>query len=99
MYVKQLNPFMRVYVFFLLGTDCQTKKVGIIIRSEVWILPLANSLSVEFKTLESKLLSAVSILNAHKRSRQKLTPYHKFTYPYNLLIYLGPPTLVKRIGK
>ena len=38
------------------------KEVGIIVRSEYWIDAFANQASFEYKSLESKLLSAVSYL-------------------------------------
>ena len=46
--------------FFVIGTDCQTKKVGITLRSEAWKPVLSNKTSTAFETLELKLLSAVS---------------------------------------
>ena len=39
-------------------------KVGITLESEVWKTALNNRESVEFKTLESKLLSEVSFCGA-----------------------------------
>ena len=48
---------------FLIGSDCQVKKVGITLKNEQWKSGLTNQSSIEFKTLESKLLSAVSVMN------------------------------------
>lgn len=58
-------------VIFLIGSDCQTKKVGIELKSEEWKSAYSNQASVEYKNLESKVLSAVSYpkVNVHKRCR------------------------------
>ena len=53
---------------FLTGSDCVAKKVGITLRSKDWIDAFANQASFEFKSLESKLLSAVSYLNLNTQN-------------------------------
>ena len=50
------------YYFFVTGNDCENMKVGITLQSENWKTALHNRESIEFKTLESKLLSEVSFL-------------------------------------
>ena len=48
-------------VIIFIGTgNCKTERVGITIRNLAFKEPLRNQASVEFKALESSLLSAVS---------------------------------------
>ena len=60
-----LEFYMLMYLCLLLfvGTDCKTETVGIRIRKLTFKQPFANRLSIEFKSLESSLLSAVSCFN------------------------------------
>ena len=48
--------------FFITGNDCENLKVGITLQSEYWKSAFNNRESIEYKTLESKLLSEVSFL-------------------------------------
>ena len=62
---------IHVYVYVSLlfsGSDCQVKKVGITLKNEQWKSGLTNQSSIEFKTLESKLLSAVSVMNKYAKN-------------------------------
>ena len=51
---------MYVCLLFFIGTDCKTETVGIRIRELDFKQPFTNPLSVEFKSLESSFLEAVS---------------------------------------
>ncbi|KAL9964150.1 hypothetical protein ACROYT_G027741 [Oculina patagonica] len=50
--------------------DCTVKIVGINLRSEDWKSALSNQASVEFKTLESRLLSAIWSVYTKKPAKQ-----------------------------
>ena len=56
---------MLIFVHHTLGNDCLIRSVGITLQSEVWTSAFNNRESIEFKTLESKFLSEVSILVWH----------------------------------
>ena len=51
-----------IFVHHTLGNDCLNRSIGITLLSEVWTSALNNRESIEFKILESKFLSEVSIL-------------------------------------
>ena len=51
-----------IFVHLTLGNDCLNRSIGITLLSEVWTSALNNRESIEFKILESKFLSEVSIL-------------------------------------
>ena len=51
-----------IFVHHTLGNDCLNRSIGITLLSEVWTSALNNRGSIEFKILESKFLSEVSIL-------------------------------------
>ena len=53
---------MLIFVHHTLGNDCLNRSIGITLLSEVWTSALNNRESIEFKILESKFLSEVSIL-------------------------------------
>ena len=48
----------------LLGAvgQCRSETIGIVLRNDIWKAALSNRDTIEFKTLETNLLSAVSHL-------------------------------------
>ena len=60
-YLHKHNSLVCLF-FFITGNDCENLKVAITVFSEDWKSALNNRESIEFKTLESKLLSEVSFL-------------------------------------
>ena len=54
------------FIFFtlLLGAvgQCRSETIGIVLRNEIWKAALSNRDTIEFKTMETNLLSAVSHL-------------------------------------
>jgi len=56
--ILQVDVFL--YIIFIGAGNCQNKKVGIMIQNLAFKEPFRNQASVEFKDLESSLLSAVS---------------------------------------
>ena len=53
---------MLIFVHLTLGNDCLNRSIGITLLSEVWTSAFNNRESIEFKKLESKFLSEVSIM-------------------------------------
>ena len=55
-----------IFFFFtlLLGAvgQCRSETIGIVLRNEIWKAALSNRDTIEFKTMETNLLSAVSHL-------------------------------------
>ena len=62
----ELFPCLIFFFFFtlLLGAvgQCRSETIGLVLRNQIWKAALSNRDTIEFKTLETNLLSAVSHL-------------------------------------
>ena len=76
---KEAITFLNSWNHFLIGSDCKMERVGITIQEITYKPPLSNQVSIEFKNLESKLLSAVSLISCIKHRHQiyTYTPWRK----------------------
>ena len=64
--VRIISLFDFFFFFFtlLLGAvgQCRSETIGLVLRNQIWKAALSNRDTIEFKTLETNLLSAVSHL-------------------------------------
>ena len=60
----ELFPCLIFFFTLLLGAvgQCRSETIGLVLRNQIWKAALSNRDTIEFKTLETNLLSAVSHL-------------------------------------
>ena len=62
--VRIISLFDFFFFTLLLGAvgQCRSETIGLVLRNQIWKAALSNRDTIEFKTLETNLLSAVSHL-------------------------------------